>query len=268
MNNPPPAAAAPANEYERLMTLLPEDMREECKKRLTGSGLSFDHPVFQLLADCFEKRPVEDKSGIPDFIGEATLHAQRSKELLDDFQKIPSAILAQIEPQLLGLVSGLNAPVEKLETAAASLDRTVRTLPVLLFPKEPILEPRPETGRLKIAWWETKKFYRQNFEPFLAQRQPWIVIGSICVSLTVIVLATGTSRLSQSLNESYQQRLTHLEADSVENTIALNRLVAAGINLKVEKSRDGTSYFLILGGAQKAAQPVNSPEGLAVEVWP
>jgi hypothetical protein len=58
-----------------------------------------------------------------------------------------------------------------------------------------------------------------------------------------------------------------MEADSTADTIALNRLLAAGIALKVERSKDN-AYFLILPGAQKAAQPVNSPEGLAVEVWP
>jgi hypothetical protein len=74
--------------------------------------------------------------------------------------------------------------------------------------------------------------------------------------------------LSRYYDDCYQQRLAHLEADSIENTIALNRLLAAGIALKVERSKEGDAYFLILQGAHKAAQPVNSPEGLAVEVWP
>jgi membrane protein required for beta-lactamase induction len=100
----------------------------------------------------------------------------------------------------------------------------------------------------------------------------WLVTGLVCVSLamtvTVTVLSLGASHLSRFYEAAYQERVAHMEADSVENTVALNRLLAAGIALKVERSKDGNAYFLILQGAQKAAQPVNSPEGLAVEVWP
>jgi hypothetical protein len=82
------------------------------------------------------------------------------------------------------------------------------------------------------------------------------------------VVSLGALNLSSHYEQAYQQRLAHMEADSVENTVALNRLLAAGIALKVERNKEGDAYFLILEGAHKAAQPVNSPEGLAVEVWP
>jgi hypothetical protein len=86
--------------------------------------------------------------------------------------------------------------------------------------------------------------------------------------MTAVLLILGASRLSRSYETSYQQRVAHLEADSVQDTVALNRLLAAGITLKVERSMDDHAYFLVLPGARKAAQPVQSPEGLAVEVWP
>ncbi len=58
---PPPATFSslstkvPANEYERFLAALPESLQAECRARLAGSGLSPDHPVFQLLADFYEK---------------------------------------------------------------------------------------------------------------------------------------------------------------------------------------------------------------------
>jgi hypothetical protein len=40
-----------------FLASLPNALREECRNRLTGSGFSPDHPVFQVLADFYEKNP-------------------------------------------------------------------------------------------------------------------------------------------------------------------------------------------------------------------
>lgn len=270
---PVPATAVPANEYERFLAALPEPLRNECKAQLSGSGLAANHPLFKVLADFYEKaghEESEEKAPARDFLQEATLHASQSKQLLDDFKKLPSAILAQIEPQLVGLLSALSGPVERLETAATSLDRNIEALPVLLLRRR--YEPPPVDAKAweKFKWW-LRQFPRQ-VRWALSDHVAWIVCGIICTMLAVAATATilsfGASRLARGYEAAYQDRLAHMEADSAQNTIALNRLLAAGITLKVERSDDNSSHFLILQGAQKAAQPVNSPEGLAVQVWP
>jgi hypothetical protein len=259
----------PINEYERFLASLPEAWREQCRERLTGSGFSPDHPVFQILADFFEKTPPEKESG-RDFIGEATLHADRSKQLLDDFQSLPQAMLAQIEPQLLGLLSALNGPVEKLETTATHLQRNVEALPVLLLGRRPPSAPVSATRWEKLAWWVGQ--FVQQMKLSVSDHLAWLVTGTIsatfALSTAVILLVLGAAHLSHVYEESYRDRVARMEADSVQNTVALNRLLAAGITLEVQRSKDGDAYFLILPGARKAAQPINSPEGLAVEVWP
>jgi hypothetical protein len=267
--SPVKETSVPTNEYERFLASLPNALREECRTRLTGSGFSPDHPVFQVLADFFEKAPPTAEP-TRDFIGEATLHADRSKQLLDEFQNIPQAILARIEPQLAGFLTVLNGPVEKLDLTAIHLQRNVEALPLLLLGKRS--SPPPELSR---GWgqfkWSVAEFFRLS-RTTLFDHLTWIVSGSICLmlafALAAVLLVLGASRLSHSYEASYQQRLARLEADSVQNTVSLNRLLAAGITLKVERSPDGAAYFLILPGARKAAQPVSSPEGLAVEVWP
>lgn len=259
----------PANEYERFLASLPDALREECRARLTGLGFSPDHPVFQVLADFYEKSlPTAEPTR--DFIGEANLHADRSKQLLDELQNVPQAILAQIEPRLAGLLTALNGPVEKLDLTATHLQRNVEALPVLLLGKRS--SPPPElSGKWdRFKWWVTE-FFRMG-RPTFFDLSAWIVSGSISLmlafALAAVLLVCGASQLSHSYEASYQQRLAGLEADSVQDTVALNRLLAAGITLKVERSNDSDGYFLVLPGARKAAQPVQSPEGLAVEVWP
>jgi hypothetical protein len=268
---PPPVKGTnvPANEYERFLASLPDALREECRARLTGSGFSPDHPVFQVLADFFEKSPTTAEP-IRDFIGEANLHADRSKQLLDELQNVPQAILAQIETQLTGFLSALNGPVEKLDLTATHLQRNVEALPVLLLGKRS--SPPPDlSGKWNRFKWSVTEFCRTG-RTTLFDLSAWIVSGSISLTLAFalagVLLVCGASHLSHSYEEAYQKRLTRLEADSVQNTVALNRLLAAGITLKVERSKDDDAYFLVLLGARKAAQPVPSPEGLAVEVWP
>jgi hypothetical protein len=259
----------PANEYERFLASLPDALREECRNRLTGSGFSPDHPVFQVLADFYEKNPTTAEP-IRDFIGEANLHADRSKQLLDELQNVPKAILAQIEPQLAGFLTALKAPVEKLDLTATHLQRNVEALPVLLLGRRSA--PPPElSDRWEKFKWSVAEFFRAG-RATLFDHQAWIVSGSISLilafALAALLLVCGASQLSHSYEASYRQRLARLEADSVQNTVALNRLLAAGITLKVERSNNSDGYFLVLPGARKAAQPVKSPEGLAVEVWP
>lgn len=264
----------PANEYQRFLAALPESLRNECHAQLTGSGFSANHPVFKALADFYEKAasPPEPEQKKPalDFFEEARLHAGLSRQLLNDFQKIPQTILARVEPQLLGLLAALTGPVEKLESTATHLQRNVEALPVLLLRRRSLPCPPFNRWRDRLKWW-LRDFPRQARWAF-SDHMAWIVVGSICATLafavTANVLAAERAHLARAYEKSYQERLARMEADSVENTVALNRLLVAGITLKVERSKEGDSYFLILPGARKAAQPVNSPEGLAVEVWP
>ena len=266
---PPAPTHVPGNEYERFLISLPEALREECRNRLSGSGFSPDHPVFQVLADFYEKNPTTAEP-TRDFIGEANLHADRSKQLLDELQNVPKAILAQIESQLAGFLTALNAPVEKLDLTATHLQRNVEALPVLLLGKRSAPPPQLSNRWEKFKW-SVAEFLRAG-RATLFDHQAWIVSGSISLilafALAAVLLVCGASQLSHSYEASYQQRLARLEADSVQDTVALNRLLAAGITLKVERSNDNDGYFLVLPGARKAAQPVQSPEGLAVEVWP
>jgi len=276
--SPAPATAVPTNEYERLIAALPEPLREKCRAQLSGSRFAANHPLFKVLADFYEQASKEElqekdagtKEPTRDFLQEATLHASQSRQLLDDFKKLPAAILAQIEPQLVGLLSSLSVPIEKLEAASASLDRNVEALPVLLLRRRSLPCPPFKNSWDKFKWW-LRDFPRQ-VRWALSDHMAWIVCGIICATLafgtTVTVLSLAKSYLASSYEAAYQDRLSHLEADSALNTIALNRLLAAGITLRFERSEDNTSHFLILQGAQKAAQPVNSPEGLAVQVWP
>jgi hypothetical protein len=160
-----------------------------------------------------------------------------------------------------------------LEAVSTSLQRNVEALLLLgerpPKEKEKAPEPKPEKGWGKF-WWRVGLFFRKA-RSTVSEPMAWIVTGSISatfsITIAVTILFLGAARLSRSYEQSYQDRVAHMEADSTADTIALNRLLAAGIALKVERSKDN-AYFLILPGAQKAAQPVNSPEGLAVEVWP
>ena len=242
---------APANEYERFLLGLPPELREECQTRMAGSGLSPNHPIFTLLADFYEKTlrrkeaesipsSPSDEKDAPDFLQEAQLHSQLSKQLLAEFGEVPEAILAQIEPQLTGLLQALTGPVETLTTTATALQRNVEALPHLFG------------GRRRTG--------------------PWLVSGVVCAALalavTAVLLGLGTTTLSRRYETAYQRRLGALEAGSAEDTATLNRLLTAGIAIKLERNPGGDGYFLVLRGIRRAAQPVNSPEGLAVQIWP
>jgi hypothetical protein len=271
---PLPTAAAPATEYERFLAALPDPLREECEAKLTGSGLAANHPVFQVLADFFEKTTATPtatpKEPARDFIQEATLHADRATQLLNDFQKVPQAILARLEPQLLGLLIALNNPLERLENTSIHLQRNVEALPVLLLGSRALPCPPFKKWRNRFKWWLRQ--FPQKARWALADHTAWIVSGitsaAVAFAATVVILTLSASHLARSYEEAYQARLDHMEADSAADTVALNRLLVAGITLKLERSKDNTAYFLILQGAHKAAQPIDSPEGLALEVWP
>ena len=264
-----PSTPVPANEFERFLATLTEPLREECKTRLSGSGLSPDHPVFAVLADFYEKN-MPMKEIVPDFYEEALLHSNNAKQLLADFGHLPAVISNGVETRLQSLLASLSAPVERLERTAQDLARNVEALPILLLPKRKEPPPTPPGFWNKMKWRAARSL--AGIRTILADHPAWLVAGTTCafaaVVITGTVLTLGARQLSHSYEESYQQRLAHLEADSIENTIALNRLLAAGIVLKVERDKDGDAYYLILHGARKAAQPINSPEGLAVEVWP
>jgi len=267
-----PPLVEPRTEFERFLAALPDGMRDECRSKLSGSGLSPDLPVFTVLADLFQEQPAPaEAESVPDFLEEARLHAERSRQLLDAFDKIPVALLAKIDEGITPLLSALTPPVQQLQTTATHLQRNVEALPVLLLARRHTPpENRPE------KWWERQQWRLRKWgrvlKILLSDHQAWLVTGiiSFCatVVLTITILSLGARGLSRYYEQSYQQRLAHLEADSVENTVALNRLLTAGISLKVERASDDSAYFLVLQGAHKAAQPVNSPEGLAVEVWP
>ena len=257
-----PPATVPANEFERFLATLAEPLREECKTRLSGSGLSPDHPVFAVLADFYEKN-IPKKEAASDFYEEALLHSNNAKQLLADFRDLPTTILARFETQLHGLLAAFSAPVDRLEITANDLARNVEALPVLLLSKRSEAKQKPEGLWNQLKW---------RAAALLADHLAWLVAAAACVTITVvvtsIVLTSGARHLSHYYQEAYQQQLSHLEADSIENTITLSRLLAAGITLKVERNKEADGYYLILQGIHKAAQPINSPEGIAIEVWP
>lgn len=268
MNDAPIAATSvPANEFERFLATLSEPLQEELKSRLSGSGLSPDHLVFTALADFYEKN-IPRKG--PDFYEEALLHYNNAKQLLADFRDLPTTILARFETQLNGLLNAFTLPVDRLERTATDLTRNVEALPVLLLSKRKAATTPPQGIWNKLKWCGARSL--EFVRTILADHPAWLVAGGTCAMaaavMTATVLSLGAHHLSRSYEEFYQQRIAHLEADSIENTIALNRLLVAGIALKVERSKDGDAYYLILQGAHKAAQPISSPEGLAVEVWP
>jgi hypothetical protein len=265
---PVPATPVPAGEFERFVATLPELLRDECRTRFAGSGISPNHPVFTMLADFHEKKRAGECSG--DFYEEALLHANNTKQLLADFRDLPSTIRAQCETQLQGLLAAFTGPMDKLERTAADLSRNVEALPILLLPKRARATTAPAGFWKNLQWRIGARIETARLT--LADRAAWIVAGGACTCgaavVTAIVLSLGARHLSSYYEASYRQRLAHLEADSLDNTIALNRLLSAGISLKIERDRDGNAYYLILRGAHKAAPPISSPEGLAVEVWP
>jgi hypothetical protein len=265
----PVPAAVPATQYERFLAALPETFRDECRSKLEGSGLAANHPVFHALAELYEK---ERQKPARNFIQEATLHADHATKLLQDFEKVPQAILAQIEPQLLGLVSALNGPLQRLEVLTTAIPAPARDLPVLVT-DAPSQNPngQPEQSKLEKKdgkiWRHVGQFFRIAGST-VSNPVAWVVTGSISAAVAVMVFSLGAAHLSHSYEAAYQDRVAHMEADSISDTIALNRLLVAGISLKVERSPDANAWYLILPGAHKATPPVNSPEGLAVEVWP
>src|SRR5277367_4038221 len=107
---PVTAASVPANEFERFLATLPEPLREELHSRLSGSGLSPDHPVFAVLADFYEKN-IPKKQAVPDFFEEALLHSNNAKQLLAELRDLPTAMLARFETQLGSLLAAFTAPV-------------------------------------------------------------------------------------------------------------------------------------------------------------
>jgi len=259
----------PANEFERFLASLAEPQREQIQARLSGSGLSPDHPVFAALADLYERNP-EKSEATQDFYQEALLHSATAKQLLADFRDLPTTIAARLDAQFKELLAQFTTPVEKLERTSTDLSRNVEALPILLLANRRRPTPMPEGFWNKIKWASGR--LAEAIAAVFTDRAAWLAAGgtSLCVAalVTVIVLCLGARQLSNYYEKSYQQRLAHLEADSLENTIALNRLLTLGVTLKIEQSKEENAFYLVLQGAHKAAQPVNSPEGLAVEVWP
>jgi hypothetical protein len=263
----PAPAAVPATQYERFLAALPEPFRKACHSKLEGSGLAANHPAFLALAELYEK---ERENPPRDFIQEAMLHANQSSQLLNQLKELPGAIMGKIEPQLHGLLSALNGPLQRLEAVTTALEVPTSSAPVHET------HPQISTGRMEKSNPETEeKRFGQALGQFfrtagstLANPVAWMVTGSISVTGAVSILFLGAAHLSHSYEAAYEERVAHMEADSASDTVALNRLLSAGITLEVEKGPDGTGWYLILPGARKAAQPVNSPEGLAVEVWP
>jgi hypothetical protein len=265
----PVPAAVPATQYERFLAALPETFRDECRSKLDGSGLAANHPVFHALAELYEK---ERQKPARNFIQEATLHADHATKLLQDFEKVPQAILAQIEPQLLGLVSALNGPLQKLETLSTATPPIAQpVLATVANEPSPNLNDKSEQSKHDKKggeiWHRVGQFFRIAGST-VSNPVAWVVTGSISAAVAVMIFSLGAAHLSHSYEAAYQDRVAHMEADSTSDTIALNRLLVAGISLKVERSPDANAWYLILPGAHKATPPVNSPEGLAVEVWP
>jgi hypothetical protein len=259
--------AIPSTEYEKFIAALPESFREECQTQLQGSGLAANHPVFGVLAGLYLKQAAKPARN---FIAEVTAHADLSQKLLADLKEMPGIILGDLQPQLLGAVSALSAPIQRLETVSEKLQSQLKP------PSQAQVASLPVLTEIEMATPsmldENSGSFRTKGRATIANPVAWIVTGTICVTVSiaivVIVLVLGAAHLSHSYEQAYQTRLAHLEADSATNTFALNRLLAAGITLKVEQAPDAHAFFIVLPGVLKAAQPVNSPEGIAVEVWP
>jgi hypothetical protein len=271
---PVPAEAVPTTQYERFLAALPESFRSECRSKLEGFGLAANHPAFLALAQLYEK----DREKPPrDFIHEATLHADQSTQLLNELRSLPEAIMAKIEPQLVGLLSALRNPLQRLEVISVALQSPAQPFPVQTPPipaHAPPSEnpngppPPPKPAKAENKLWQVVGQFLCTAASTVSNPLAWIVTGSISVSIAVTIFSLGAAHLSRSYEAAYQDRVAHMEADSAADTVALNRLLVAGLTLKVEQSPDREGWYLILPGARKAAQPVNSPEGLAVEVWP
>lgn len=257
------------SEYERFVAKLPEDYQEECISRFTGSGLAPNNPIFSLLADIFDhfakEAPEGNKaSSTPDFLQEATLLSQMSKQTIADFQTMPAVILARLE-KILAPLQTVSDPLNSLATISLDLKSSVSAL------QKMCPSSQPPTGFFRRLGWRLKLYLTAGRET-LTHTSAWIVTGSICSALavivTVMILYFGATELSKYHETLYQQKLSSLEASSVQDTITLNRLLQAGITIDLRRHESGDGYFMILKGAKKAAQPVSTAEGLAVQIWP
>jgi hypothetical protein len=264
---PPPPEAVPTTHYERFLAALPDTFRKECQSKLKDSGLAANHPAFLALAELYEK---ERENPPRDFYEEAALHANLSSQLFNQLNELPGAIMAKIDPQLHGLLSALNAPLERLEAVTKALESPAKVPQAHVSAEPPPIPIAPPSNPEK----KEKHFGKALGQFFctagstLGNPVAWMVTGSISVTCAVTILFLGAAHLSRSYEAAYQDRVAHMEADSATDTVALNRLLIAGITLQVQRAPDGTGWYLILPGARRAAKPVNSPEGLAVEVWP
>jgi hypothetical protein len=265
--------AAPITDYERFLAALPRDIRDDCEAKLRGSGLAANHPVFLALAELYEK---QSQKPTRDFVQEAAAHADLGQKLLDDLKALPEAMLARLEPQLVGLMKMFESPIAKLDVAATSLQRNVEALPVLLLGDRPGRDQA--SAEVELQPGSEKSFLRSRLVKILhgaglilSDRTAWLVTGAISFlfwfGVSATVLGIGSGHLSRSYDRAFQQRVAHMEADSVTNTITLNRLLALGLAIKIERGSSSDDWFLVLQGARKAAAPVDSPEGPAVEVW-
>jgi hypothetical protein len=267
--------AAPITDYERFLAALPNDIRDDCEAKLRGSGLAANHPVFLALAELYEK---QSQKPARDFVQEAAAHSDLGQKLLDDLKALPETMLARLEPQLVGLMKMFESPIAKLDIAATSLQRNVEALPVLLLGNRPdrdqaSAEVESEGGSGK---WPSSLRSRlvkilHGAGLVLSDRTAWLATGTVSFlfwfGVSATVLGIGSGHLSRSYNRAFQERVAHMEADSVTNTITLNRLLALGLAIKIERGSSSDDWFLVLQGARKAAAPVDSPEGPAVEVW-
>jgi len=199
---PPAPAAAPATGYERFISALPEPFRKECQSKLEGSGLAANHPVFRALAELYEK---EREKPTRDFLQEATLHADQSTHLLSELKGLPNAIMAKIEPQIVGIVSALNNPLQRLEAIATAIQPLNKTLPPQA-PPEPVIEPPPQipTVLTQDSQPEKKRTqFGQSVGRFLrtagstvSNTIAWIVTGAISAALAVMIFSLGAARLA------------------------------------------------------------------------
>jgi hypothetical protein len=173
-------------------------------------------------------------------------------------------------------MKAFEGPVLKLDTAATSLQRNVEALPVLLLGDRlsqgtEVGEPGQSSNhrlspiRDRVA----KIFHRAGL--ILSDRTAWLTAGGISFlfwfGVSATVLRFGSVHLSRSYDHAFRDRVAQMEADSVTNTVTLNRLLALGLAIKLERGTNPDDWFLVLQGARKAAAPVDSPEGPAVEVW-
>ena len=254
---------APANGYEAFLMKLPEERREAIAVQLRNSKLATDHPVFAIMADVLGLTPSNaERRTDPDFVEEAELLSTLGRQILEDFGKLPKKIIGQINEELVAPLQVLIPPASTLNVVSSDLRQAVDTLQLFL----PSRRPRPETFWRRQLW-RLVNIWKEGWLA-IANSAAWITAGAAVAGLTTAGLLYGWNTISDHCEAEYQAQLASLQAGSSQDKASITELATAGITLNVERAENNDGVFVVFKGASRAAQPINSQEGLAVQVWP